>query len=40
MGTIEDTPAYWKHFFLEVLEVVKQFGLPTFFMTLSCADLD
>ena len=33
------TPAYWKRFLFEVLAMVKQLGLPTFFMTLSCADL-
>ena len=39
MNTIKGTPAYWKRFLLEVLGMVKQLGLPTFFMTLSCADL-
>ena len=39
MGNIKGTPAYWKRFLLEVLSMVKQLGLPTFFMTLSCADL-
>ena len=39
MNTIEGTPAYWKKFLYEVLAMVKQLGLPTFFMTLSCADL-
>ena len=39
MKTIKGTPAYWKKFLLEVLAMVKQLGLPTFFMTLSCADL-
>ena len=39
MGNIEGIPAYWKKFFFEVLAMVKQLGLPTFFMTLSCADL-
>ena len=33
------SPAYWKKFLSEVLAMVKQLGLPTFFMTLSCADL-
>ena len=31
--------AYWKKFLCQVLAMVKQLGLPTFFMTLSCADL-
>ena len=39
MGPIKGTPAYWKIFLSEVLAMVKQLGLPTFFMTLSCADL-
>ncbi|XP_057310266.1 uncharacterized protein LOC130648243 [Hydractinia symbiolongicarpus] len=39
MHSIKGTPAYWKRFLLEILAMVKQLGLPTFFMTLSCADL-
>ena len=39
MNTIKGTPAYWKKFLHEVLVMVKQLGLPTFFLTLSCADL-
>ena len=39
ISTIKGTPAYWKKFLYEVLAMVKQLGLPTFFMTLSCADL-
>ena len=39
MNSIKGTPAYWKKFLFEVLAMVKQLGLPTFFMTLSCADL-
>ena len=39
MNTIKGTPAYWKRFLHEVLAMVKQLGLLTFFMTLSCADL-
>ena len=39
MNTIKGTPAYWKRFLYEVLAMVKQLGLPTFFFTLSCADL-
>ena len=37
MSSIKDTPA-WKNFLFEVLAMVKQLGIPTFFMTLSCAD--
>ena len=36
---VNGTSAYWKKFLFEVLAMVKQLGLPTFFMTLSCADL-
>ena len=36
---VKGTPAYWKKFLYEVLAMVKQLGIPTFFLTLSCADL-
>ena len=39
MNTIKGTPAYWKKFLHEILAMVKQLGLPTFFLILSCADL-
>ena len=39
MNTIKGTPAFWKRFQLEVLAMIRQLGCPTFFMTLSCADL-
>ena len=39
MNTIKGTAACWKRFLYEVLAIVKQLGIPTFFMTLSCADL-
>ena len=39
MNAIKGAPAYWKKFLYEVLAVVKQLGLPTFFMTLVFADL-
>ena len=39
MNTLKRTPAYWNRFQLEVLAIIKQLGLPTFFITLSCADL-
>ena len=39
MSAIKGTPAYWKKFLHEVLAMVKQLGVPTFFLTLSCADL-
>ena len=39
MNTIKGTPAYWKKFLYEALAMIKQLGLPKFFMTLSYADL-
>ena len=39
MSSIKGTPAYWKNYLFEVLAMVKQVGIPTFFMTLTCADL-
>ena len=39
MSSVKGTPAYWKKKLFEVLAMVKQLGIPTFFMTLSCADL-
>ena len=39
VNTIKRTPAYWKRFLYKVLATVKQLGISTFFMTLSCADL-
>ena len=33
MSSIKGTAAYWKTFLSEVLAIVKQLGLPTFFMT-------
>ena len=37
--SIQGTPPYWQKFKYEVLAMVKQLGIPTWFMTLSCADL-
>ena len=39
MSRIKGIPAYWKKILFEVCGMVKQVGLPTFFMALSCADL-
>ena len=39
MNIVKGTPAYWQRFLFEVLAMVKQLGLPTFFLTLKCADL-
>ena len=35
MNTLKGTPAYWKRFQIEVLAMIKQLDLPTFFITLS-----
>ena len=39
MSSVKGTPAYWKQFLHEVLAMVKQLGIPTYFLTLSCGDL-
>ena len=39
MSSVKGTPSYWKQFLYDVLAMVKQLGIPTFFLTLSCADL-
>ena len=39
MNTLKGTSAYWKRFLLEVLAMIKQLDLPTFFITLLRADL-
>ena len=39
MSSGKGTPANWKQILFEVLAMVKQLGVPTYFLTLSCADL-
>ena len=39
MRNIPESPAYWKKLMYEVVAVIKQLGIPTWFMTLSCTDL-
>ena len=39
ISSVKGTPAYWKQFLHEVLAMVKQLGIPTYFLTLSCGDL-
>ena len=39
MNSIKGSPAYWKNMLSDVLAMVKQLGIPSFFLTLSCADL-
>ena len=36
---IPGTPPYWQKFMYEVIAMMKQLGIPTWFITLSCADL-
>ena len=36
---IPGSPPYWQKFMYEVVAMVSQLGIPTWFMTLSCADL-
>ena len=36
---IPGTPPFWQRFMYEVVAMVKQLGIPTWFMTLSGADL-
>ena len=36
---IPGSPPYWQKFMYEIVAMVKQLGIPTWFMTLSCADL-
>ena len=39
MNSVKVTPAYWKQFLYDVLAMVKQLGIPTYFLTLPCTDL-
>ena len=36
---IPGSPSYWKRFMYEVIAMIKQLGPPSWWMTLSCADL-
>ena len=35
-SSVKGTPAYWKVLY-DVLAMAKQLGIPTYFLTLSCA---
>ena len=39
MSSAKGTPAYWKQFLFDVLAMVKQLGIPTYFLTFLYADL-
>ena len=36
---VPGSPPYWQRFWYEVKAMVQQLGLPTWFLTLSCAEL-
>ena len=38
MSPIKETPTYWKKFMKNVVVMVKQLAIPTFFLTLSCSN--
>ena len=39
MSSVKGTPAYWKQFLYDAVAMVKQLGIPTYFLTLLFADL-
>ena len=39
MKNIPGSPSYWKRFMYDALAMIKQLGPPTWWLTLSCADL-
>ena len=39
MSSVKGTPVYWNQFLHEVLAMVKQLGIATYFLILSCTDL-
>ena len=39
MSSVKGTPVYWIQFLYDVLAMVKQLGIPTYFLTFSCAGL-
>ena len=38
MIPVNGTQVYWKQFLYDLLALVKQLGIPVYFLTLSCAD--
>ena len=36
---VKESPAYWKQYLYNVPAMVKQLGIPTYLLALSCADL-
>ena len=39
MSSVKRTLAYWKQFLFPKLAMIKQLGIPTYFLTVSCAVL-
>ena len=39
MGSVKGTPAYWKQFLYDVLAMVKQLVIFTYFLIFSCTGL-
>ena len=39
MSSVKGTPAYWKQFLYNIFAMVKQLGIPTYFLNLSSTDL-
>ena len=39
LATVRGTPSYWQRLFHDVLAMQRQIGIPTWFLTLSAADL-
>ena len=39
MSSVKGTPDYWKQLKYDILTMVKQLGITTYFLTLPCADL-
>ena len=39
MSSVKGTLEYWKQFLRDVLAMVRQLKIPTYFLTLSCAEL-
>ena len=39
MSSVKGTPAHWKQFLCDVFAMVKQLGIPIYFLTLSSTDL-
>ena len=38
-SSVKETLAYWKQFLYDIPAMVKQLGIPTYFLTVSCAVL-